>query len=104
MDAGAPNPAVRALAPRKALTPVWACYHGGMATDLTALATRFCKALGDDTGNRPMQWRAIVPIGVRARILDPKELASIVDHAEEAGWIEVQDDLSVALTEAGRRL
>jgi hypothetical protein len=33
-----------------------------MATELDALAIRFCKALGDDTGRQPMQWRSIVTL------------------------------------------
>jgi hypothetical protein len=75
-----------------------------MAPDLDSLAIRFCKALGDDTARRPMQWRAIGPIAIRARIRDAADQARVVDHAVKAGWIEVQDGHSVALTDAGRRL
>jgi hypothetical protein len=75
-----------------------------MALDLDALATRFCKALGDDTWRQPMQWRSIVTIAARCRIRAPKELEKIVAHGVKAGWLETQDGDSVALTEAGRRL
>jgi hypothetical protein len=75
-----------------------------MASDLDALTKRFCKALGDDTGRQPMQWRSILIIGVRCRIRAPKELERIVAHGVKAGWLETQEGHSVALTEAGRRL
>ena len=75
-----------------------------MANDLDALAIRFCKALAADTGTRPMQWRSIVPIGIRARIRDEKERSAVVAHAVAAGWLEVEGGHSVMLTDAGRRL
>jgi hypothetical protein len=75
-----------------------------MASELDTLATRFCKALGDDTGRQPMQWRPILLIGVRCRIRAPKELERIVAHGVKAGWLEMKDGSSVALTGAGRKL
>jgi len=75
-----------------------------MASELDALATRFCKALGAATGRQPMQWRSIVTIGARCWIRTPKALEKIVAHGVKAGWLETQDGHSVALTEAGRRL
>ena len=75
-----------------------------MASDLDALATRFCKTLGHDTACRPMQWRSILVIGARCRIRAPKELERIVAHGVKVGWLEVQEGRSVALTEAGRKL
>jgi hypothetical protein len=75
-----------------------------MASDLDARTRRFCKALGDETGRRPMQWRSILMIGVRCRIRAPKELERIVAHGVKAGWLVMQDGRRVALTDAGRIL
>src|ERR1700738_2316579 len=75
-----------------------------MAFGLGALAKRFCRELAEDTGDHPMQWRSIASIGIRAQIRDSQELARVVAHAVEAGWIVMQDGHSVALTEAERRL
>jgi len=74
------------------------------APSLDTLATRFCRALGDDTGRQPMQWRSILVVGVRCRIRAPKELERIVSHGVKAGWLERRDGRSVALTDAGRRV
>jgi hypothetical protein len=75
-----------------------------MAFALDARTKRFCKALGDDTGRQPMQWRSVLIIGVRCRIRAPAELHKIVAHGVKAGWLETQDGRSVCLTDAGRRL
>ena len=71
------------------------------APSLDVFATRFCRALGDDTGRHPMQWRSIL-VGARCRIRAPKELERIVSHGVKAGWFETRDGRSVALTDAGR--
>jgi len=68
------------------------------------LATRFCRALGDDTGRQPMQWRSILVVGVRCRIRAPKELERIVRYGVKVGWLEVRDGRTVALTGAGRKV
>jgi len=75
-----------------------------MASDLDALATRFCKVLGHETGWQPMQWRSIIVMGARCRIRAPKELERSVGHAMKKGWLERRSDNSVALTDAGRKL
>jgi hypothetical protein len=75
-----------------------------MASDIDALTTRFCKALGGDTGRQPMKWRYFLVIGARCRIRAPKEIERIVAHGVKAGWLQTQDGHSVAQTEAGRRL
>ena len=74
------------------------------APSLDALATRFCRVLGDDTGRQPMQWRSILVVGVRCRIRAPKELERIVSHGVKAGWLETRGGRSVALTDAGRQV
>jgi hypothetical protein len=74
------------------------------APSLDTLATRFCRALGDDTGRHPMQWRSILVVGVRCRIRAPRELERIVSHGVKAGWLETRDGRSVALTDAGRQI
>jgi hypothetical protein len=71
---------------------------------LDNLATRFCRALGDDTGRHPMQWRSILVVGARCRIRAPRELERIVNHGVKAGWLEARDGRSVALTDAGRNI
>jgi len=71
---------------------------------LDILATRFCRALGDDTGRHPMQWRSILVVGARCRIRAPRELERIVNHGVKAGWLEARDGRSVALTDAGRKV
>jgi hypothetical protein len=43
-------------------------------------------------------------IGVRCRIRAPKEIERIVAHGVKGGWLETQDEQSVCLTDAGRRL
>ena len=75
-----------------------------MASDLDALARRFCKVLGDDTARLPMQWRSTLVIGGRCHIRAPKELERIVAHGVKAGWLERRSGNSVALTDAGRQL
>jgi len=75
-----------------------------MASYLDVFATRFCRALGDDTARRPKQWRSMLVVGARCRIRAPKELERIVAHAVKAGWLETRSGNSVALTDAGRQL
>ena len=72
------------------------------APSLDTLTTRFCRALGEDTGRHPMQWRSILVVGARCRIRAPKELERIVSHGVKAGWFKTRDGRSVALTDAGR--
>ena len=45
-----------------------------MASAFDARTKRFCKALGDNTGRQPMQWRSVLIIGVRCHIHAPAEL------------------------------
>jgi len=71
---------------------------------LDILATRFCRALGDDTGRHPMLWRSIPVVGARCHIRAPRELERIVNHGVKAGWLEARDGRSVALTDAGRKV
>jgi hypothetical protein len=74
------------------------------APSLDILTTRFCRALGEDTGRHPMQWRSILVVGARCRIRAPKELERTVSHGVKAGWFETRDGRSVALTDAGRQV
>lgn len=67
-------------------------------------ATRLCKALQVDTANKPMAWRALSTMAVRARIRDPKAVVAAVTIAVQNEWLLVQDGHSIALTEAGRKL
>lgn len=64
-------------------------------------ARRFCAALKTDTNGRPMRWRSISSIAERAR---ESEADQVVAIAAEQGWIEVEGDHSVCLTDKGRRL
>lgn len=75
-----------------------------MANELAARTLRFCKALGDDTGRQPMQWRSVLIIGARCGFRAPAELEKIVAHGVKAGWLEVEGKRGVCLTDAGRRL
>ena len=74
-----------------------------MTGNLTALATRLCRALKDDTAGRPMQWRAIDKLAPRCRL--PRAVAAeAATFAEQQGWLTIEGGHSVCLTEAGRRL
>lgn len=70
--------------------------------DYDALARRFVGALSTDTEGRPMQWRSIGSIAVRARL--GAETDRTVSHARELGWVEIMDGHSVQLTDEGRKV
>lgn len=67
-------------------------------------ATRLCKALQTDTHKKPMAWRSLATIAVRARLKDPKSIEAAVKLAVANDWLLVEGGHSVALTDAGRRL
>ena len=71
--------------------------------DLRPLATRFCKALAEETADQPNTWRMAKLIADRSRIL-PEQTEKAIAFAVAQGWLEQQDGHSVCLTEAGRRL
>jgi hypothetical protein len=61
-----------------------------------ALARHILQTIYIDTDGRPGQWRMLSRIeGVTA---------SAVMYAVDRGWIELQGNYSVCLTEVGRRL
>jgi len=72
-----------------------------MASTLDIAALNLCRALAEATGGRPMQWRMLAVIAVRARIR-----ADLVDaaasRAVEKGWLLLEGGHSICLTEAGR--
>jgi hypothetical protein len=54
--------------PVTGLTPGSWLYSAMSKPDARALAIRFCATLAEDTAGRPMEYRMIAPIMVRARI------------------------------------
>ena len=54
--------------------------------DDRALAVRFCATLAEDTAGRPMQYRMIAPIMVRARIRGERDQHAAIVYAVEQGW------------------
>jgi hypothetical protein len=72
--------------------------------DARALAVRFCATLAEDAAGRPMQYRMIAPIMVRARIRGERDQHAAVVYAVEQEWLEVEGGHSAMLTESGRQL
>jgi hypothetical protein len=86
------------------LTPGSWLYSAMPKPDARALAVRFCATLAEDTAGRPMQYRMIAPIMVRARIRDERDQRAAVAYAVEQEWLEVEGGHSAMLTESGRQL
>jgi hypothetical protein len=63
----------------------------------------FCVELAQDTGNRPMHYRTVLPIA-RAAGLNDSALGIALSQAIEKGWLVSlgEPPHSAALTEAGR--
>jgi hypothetical protein len=68
-----------------------------MASETESLAVQLVRALYDATDGRPMQWRSLEG-------LDLPESAAAVRYAVTRGWLLVQGEHSVCLTDAGRRI
>ena len=74
-----------------------------MPSHIDRFALRFCQVLAEETGWQPMQWRALMAIAARARIL-PRDLDQIVALAIANRWLETKAGYSVRLTYEGRKL
>jgi len=68
-----------------------------MPSGTESLAVQLVRALYDATDGRPMQWRSL-------ESLDLPESAAAVRYAVTRGWLLVQGEHSVCLTDAGRRI
>jgi hypothetical protein len=68
-----------------------------MPSSTESLAVQLVRALYDATDGRPMQWRSLEG-------LDLPESAAAVSYAVTRGWLLMQGEHSVCLTEAGRRI
>jgi hypothetical protein len=73
-----------------------------MTDDVTrAVSLRFCEALSVNVGRRPGEWRSATLIAARARIRHAAEANRAVIYAREQGWLDVDGDFNVCLTEKG---
>ena len=68
-----------------------------MPSETKSLAVQLVRAVYNATDGRPMEWHS--PEG-----LDLPESAEAVRYAVTRGWILVQGEHSVCLTDAGRRI
>jgi len=72
--------------------------------DPRALALRLCKALAVDVGGKPGTWRSLTLIASRARIRSQVERDRAIVYARAQGWLEVDDERNVSLTDEGARM
>jgi hypothetical protein len=72
------------------------------ATEDGRLQAAFMAELYDEEPESPWPWIAPRPIGLRIGI-EGFELRVLVDHLEQAGYLEVDYEENVRLTDAGRR-
>jgi hypothetical protein len=68
-----------------------------MPSGTESLAVQLVRALYDATDGRPMQWRSLEG-------LDLPDAAAAVSYAVTRGWLLVQGEHTVCLTDAGRRI
>lgn len=68
-----------------------------MPSEIESLAVQLVRAVYNATDGRSMQWRSLEG-------LDLPESAAVVSYAVSRGWLMVQGEHSVCLTEAGRRI
>jgi hypothetical protein len=68
-----------------------------MPSETEALAVQLVRTVYNATDGRPMHW-------VSLEGLDVPETADAVHYALARGWLMVQGEHSVCLTEAGRRI
>jgi len=69
-----------------------------------ALALRSCKALAVDVGNTTRTWRNPALIASRAKIRNEIHVDRAVAYARAQGWLEVDKNRDVSLTDEGARL
>ena len=72
--------------------------------DPRALALRLCKALAVDVAGRTGMYRNPALIASRARIRSRVDVDRAIAYARAQGWLEVDDNRDVCLTEKGTRL
>ena len=72
--------------------------------DPRALALRLCSALSVDVAGKPGTWRSSALVASRARIRSLVELDRAIAYARAQGWLEVDDDRHLCLTDMGARL
>ena len=72
-------------------------YLGCMPSETESLAVQLVRAVYNATDGRAMQWHSLEG-------LDVPEAAEALRYAVTRGWMIVQGEHSVCLTEAGRRI
>ena len=72
--------------------------------DPRVVALRLCKALSVDVGGKPGTWRSLTLIASRARIRSQVERDRAITYARAQGWLEVDDERGVCLTDEGARM
>lgn len=72
--------------------------------DPRTVAVRLCKALSVDVGGKPGMWRSLALIASRARIRSQVERDRSIAYARAQGWLEVDDERGVCLTDEGARM
>ena len=69
-----------------------------MATEIEKTARHLVRALYNATEGKPQQWRML------AGFTNMPEARDAVQHAVDRGWMLVEDNHSICLTDEGRRL
>ncbi len=69
-----------------------------------ALALRLRKALSVDVAGKPGIYRSPALIASRARIRSKVDVDRAIDYARAQGWLEVDDERNVCLTDKGARM
>ena len=72
--------------------------------DSRALALRLCKALAVDVAGKAGTWRSSALIASRARIRSKVDVDRSIAYARAQGWLEVDENRDVSLTDEGARL
>lgn len=72
-----------------------------MNKGIRAAAFRFCEALSADVDRKPREWRDATLIAARARIRRSAMANDALAYAHKQGWLDIDADLNVCLTEKG---
>ena len=72
--------------------------------DPRALALRLRKALAVDVAGKVGTWRSSTLIASRAKIRSKVDVDRAVTYARAMGWLEVDEDCDVCLTDKGAQV
>ncbi len=73
-------------------------------TGIETLARRLVRDVFHYTGGKPMRWVSVGSVAHRMMEIDANAVLESIELARAKGWLNVEGDHTVCLTEAGRRM